>query len=476
MNILDVLESWSMHSGPLYRRLATAIQSAIASGEIPPGTALPAERHLAKSLALSRSTVVGAYDLLRAEGLVESRQGSGTWVAGAARTVAAGNTQQESLRGAALSGTDSLVDLATASLPADTSVLEAFDAIRGDLLIRLLSSAGYSALGLPELRRAVADTFTQDGIPTTADQVLITTGDQQALSLICGHVLELGDTAVVEDPTSPGILDLLREAPVAVRSCRSLSTAGAAPLVDTIAKANPGLVYVLSSLGPEGRVADDRELRTLAAALRDYAGVIVEDASSRYLVAGERPPLLAQLAPHASVLTVGSMSKVFWGGLRVGWIRGDENSILRLSRGKARADLGTPLISQLLAAWLLRRLDEVSANRISELSHRQQRAAQVVSGLLPEFRFEPPAGGATIWLRMPRGASRPFSELARRHGIAVVPGSALSAGGASDGYLRLALGSDDSAFRDGVQRLARAWTQYDNTAATRELTQAEPLV
>lgn len=481
MNILDALGDWSAHRGPLYRRLATAIQRAIADGDIPPGTALPAERNLARSLALGRSTVVGAYDLLRAEGLLESKQGSGTWVAGAARATARGAVPQESLRGAALSAAEHpgapIIDLATASLPAAQAVREALDALgggspSGDALDELLSSSGYSALGLLELRRAVAEVFTDDGVPTTPDQVLITTGDQQALSLICSQYLSLGDTAVVEDPTSPGMLDLLHEAPVAIRSSPSISRAGVRPLLEIVGRAHPALVYLFPALGPEGLASDEAELRTLAAALRGYSGaivedgVIVEDTGSRYLLpAGERPSLLAGLAPEAGILTVGSMSKVFWGGLRIGWVRGDENAILRLSRAKARADLGTPMLSQEVAARLLRRLNEVGEARERELSARREVALAVLQRSMPEFTCVRVDGGGTLWLKMPRGASRPFCEVAKRHGVAVVPGAALSAGGSSDAYLRVALGADAAAFAEGAERLAQAWSQYDQRAA-----------
>ncbi len=464
MNIIDALGGWSSQAGPLYRQLATAFRRAIETGEIPPGTPLPAERNLARQLAVGRSTVVGAYDLLRSTGMVESRQGSGTWVSGAARHASGRPMPQESLRGAALTGADSVIDLATASLPAAPVVAEALDGIRGPLLDRLLASTGYSAdsaLGLGELRRAVAAMFTADGLPTTPDQVLITTGDQQALALICGLALATGDTAVVEDPTSPGILDLLRGHPVTVRSCRSLSDGGARPVVDTLAKANPALLYLLTHLGPEGRASAEDDLRALAGALRSFGGLVVEDTSSRLLLADPRPGLLARLTPTANVLTVGSMSKVFWGGLRVGWVRGDEAVILRLSRAKARADLGTPLLSQLMSSWLLGRLDEVAAARIADLRARYADATTVIERLLPDFAFRTPDGGVALWLRMPRGASRPFVEVAARHGVAVVPGSALSPGGAGDHHLRVALGPDPETFAAGIALLAEAWAYYD---------------
>ncbi|MGZ8585846.1 MAG: GntR family transcriptional regulator, partial [Actinomycetota bacterium] len=81
LEFAPALDGWtSASSGPLYRRLADAIRAAIRRGEMPSGTRLPTERALAIELSVSRSTVVAAYDLLRGDGWLESRQGSGTWV------------------------------------------------------------------------------------------------------------------------------------------------------------------------------------------------------------------------------------------------------------------------------------------------------------------------------------------------------------------------------------------------------------
>lgn len=465
VNVLDALRGWSIHSGPLYRKLATAIENAVNRGDLPPGTVLPAERHLARALTVGRSTVVGAYDLLRSAGVVTSRQGSGTWVSGADRNAESQSVHPESLLGAALAGSDETVDLATASLPAAAAVRDALAAMRGELLEGLLDHSGYSAQGLPELRLAVADMFSREGLPTTAEQVLITTGDQQALSLILPHFLELGDSVVVEDPTSPGVLDLLRDMPVVIRNARSLSSSGSRGLLDIVAKSNPTLVYLLTSLGPEGYISDPHELRRFAEGTRDFDGVIVEDTSSRQLAPGTLPPYLASLARGTSVLTIGSMSKLFWGGLRIGWIRGDENIILRLARAKAKADLGTPLLSQLVSAWLLHRQKEVREQRLAELAARSADAAATIAKHLPSFSIDEYSGGVTLWMQMPRGASRPFAELARRYGVAIVPGDSLSPAGACDQFIRLSLGRSSAAFEDGVERLARAWSEYDSTAS-----------
>ncbi|BDI22567.1 PLP-dependent aminotransferase family protein [Herbiconiux sp. L3-i23] len=465
VNVLDAVGEWTIHSGPLYQRLAIAIRNAVLRGDLAPGTILPAERHMARALAVGRSTVVAAYDMLRSDGVLTSKQGSGTWVAGAERNASSRSSQQESLGRAALSGGEQLIDLATATLPAAPAVRDAIVALGDGMAEPLLEQTGYSALGLLELRRAVADMFSEEGLHTSPEQILITTGDQQALSLLTQHLLDTGDSVLVEDPTSPGMLDLVRREPVVVRSARSLSSSGEQALLGVVAKSEPSLVYLISSFGPEGLVCDGDSLRRLASGLRGFSGAVIEDSSSRHLLRDDAPPHLAALARDTTVFTVGSMSKLFWGGLRIGWIRGDENAILRLSRAKARADLGTPLLSQMLSAWLLRRLPEVKAQRHREIDLRTAEAVDVVRRELPDFELTEPAGAVSLWLRMPHGASRPFAETARRLGVAIVPGDSLSADGASDPYIRLALGADATAFADGVARLGRAWTEYDRGAA-----------
>lgn len=460
-NVLDAVGEWTMHSGPLYKRLATALRNAVSRGDLPPGTILPAERNMARMLAVGRSTVVGAYDLLRSDGVLTSKQGSGTWVAGAERNPASRGGQPESLGRAALSQNELVIDLATASLPAASAVREAVETLRGELLDHLLEQTGYSALGLAELRRAVATMYTDGGLPTTPEQVLITTGDQQALFLLTHHLVDSGDTVALEDPTSPGMLDLLRQRPVIVRATRSLASGGEQPMLDLIAKSSPALAYVITALGPEGLVSSRETMLRFAHGLRGFSGAIIEDTSSRQLVQEEVPPYLASLVRDVTVFTVGSMSKLFWGGLRVGWIRGDENAIVRLSRAKARADLGTPMLSQMIAAWLLHRLPEVQSERHHQVRNRMEEAAELLAERLPQFEAAPTFGAVALWLKMPRGASRPFAETARRFGVAIVPGDSLSSDGMSDPFVRLALGHSSSHFTDGVDRLVQAWAEYD---------------
>jgi DNA-binding transcriptional MocR family regulator len=187
---------------PLYARLAAAIGEAIGRGDRAPGTALPPERSLARRLAIGRTTVTSAYAQLRQEELVESRQGSGTWVGGATRN-ASGEAPRDSLPGAALRDTATFIDLATAAPPAPTRMRALIAALATGDAAAVLESPGYPPGGLPELRHDLAGRLTAQGLPTSADQVLVTTGGQQAVSLLCAHALRPGDAAVVRIPLAP---------------------------------------------------------------------------------------------------------------------------------------------------------------------------------------------------------------------------------------------------------------------------------
>lgn len=467
MNVLDVLGDWSSLGGPLYRRLATAIRTAIDRGHLPPGHVLPPERVMARSLAVGRATVVAAYDLLHDEQVLERRQGSGTWVSGAGRGQADG-ASRESLPGAAPAASPA-IDLATASLPAAHLIGELIGELPDTGLDALLDHSGYSPLGLPELRAAIAEMFTADGLDTAPHQILVTTGDQQALALLTEHLLAAGDLALVEDPTSAGLLDLLRARLATIRVMAPAATAGPGPAADLMTQVRARMTYLAIAPNPAGDVCPPEHMPPLCQAIDQAAGIVVEDTSSRDLSLVPVPPYLAQQAgthgeaTRERVVTVGSMSKLYWGGLRIGWIRASAGLIDRLGRIKARADLGTPLLSQFLAARLLRRRDEVRRVRVAELRASLAAAGTTIRSELPEFGWAPPQAGVALWLRLPAGSAAPFTELAYRHGVAVAPGTALSPTGGADDRIRVTYARPPAVFAEGARRLAHAWRDYSES-------------
>jgi DNA-binding transcriptional MocR family regulator len=211
-SIEAVLGAWSDGPGPLHRKLGEAIRRAIDQGMLAAGERLPAERELASRLAVSRSTVVTAFDALRADGLLESRQGSGTRVRQRSTRRAAptaGITLSPVYR-SLIDTHDEVISLACAIFPAHPAVAEAMvDVVTADGP-KLLTQIGYAPAGLPELREAVATMLTRDGTPTEPDEVLATTGAQQAVNLATQLLVRPGDGMVVESPSFAGTLDVFR--------------------------------------------------------------------------------------------------------------------------------------------------------------------------------------------------------------------------------------------------------------------------
>ena len=138
-----------------------------------------------------------------------------------------------------------------------------------------------------------------------------------------------------------------------------------------------------------------------------------------------RPPApIAAFDPEAPVLTVGSLSKLFWGGLRIGWIRASEELLSRITRLKIMADLGGSLVGQLGAVRLLAEAERVrQARRRKEMRERLDRLTKLLARHLPEWTWEAPAGGLSLWVKLPRGDAGAFAQVALRHGVAVVPGA-----------------------------------------------------
>lgn len=470
VDIIDALGGWSERPGPMYRRLASAMADAINRGDLVVGEALPAERALAAHLVVARSTVVAAYDLLRERGLIESRQGSGTWIAGASRQGMGAGRNPDSLRAAAYRDGSQTIDLATAALPAAPEVRDALREVAEEPDEQVFGAAGYHRLGLPRLREAIAQRYVEAGVPTSPEEILVTTGNQQAISLLADHFLNAGDIAVVEEPTPPGALDVLRALPVTVRTAPAVtSDDGPDQLLAQVRRGGARLVYVNPTLGLTGRVLSEHDRRRFMREAEALDVVVVGDESQRDLCFDDVPQPMAARGGTSTFVSIGSMSKLYWGGLRIGWIRAPEPVINRLGRTKARADLGTPIISQLVSARLLEHHDDVRRERLTWLEARLSDALETMRAHLPEFEVERPAGGLTLWVRMPRGLSGAFAELSTRFGVSVVAGSLLSHVGGVDDRIRIVYARERDEFEEGVRRLAEAWQVFSNRAVEADM-------
>jgi DNA-binding transcriptional MocR family regulator len=464
--------------GPLYRQLADALRRAIDRGEVTLGTVLPPERSLARELAVSRATVVAAYDRLKADGWLESRQGSGTWVrrpeADEASTdavatgrifLSAGGQEQRSGPGEHPEDAPTdVVDLSVAAVCGSPVVTETLASLTAEDIAPLTAHHGYLPQGYRPLRDAVAARFTAEGLPTGGEQMVVTTGAHQGISLVARQLLRPGDTVLVESPTFPGALDVFRRfgaRPVPV----PIDEHGVRVdlLEDLVVRSDPRLLYLGPHFhNPTGTVLPADRRATIAELSASRRLPVLEDLAMADVVLEDvdLPPAIAAFDTDAPIYTLGSTAKLYWAGLRVGWVRSPRDATSRTLAVKTVADLGSPLVSQLLAVRLLERREEVQAERRAELRPRRDHLVDLLGSHLPDWSFRVPAGGLSLWCTLPRGNAEEFAELAGRHGVVVVPGPALSVDEGNRRSLRIVFAGPEADLDEGVRRLAQAWTGY----------------
>src|SRR3954453_23361434 len=184
--------------------LADAIRALVVDGRLAVRTRIPSERALAPALGLSRGTVSRAYDRLRKDGYLVSARGAGSWLT---LPAGAGPAPPPSTF-----GTDRGLDLTTAALPAPEPLFSEASAKAAAQITRYTPGFGFVAQGLGPLREAIADRYTQRGAPTTADQILVTNGAQQAMHLLLTLLVTPGDRVLVDAPAYPRTLSAIRAA------------------------------------------------------------------------------------------------------------------------------------------------------------------------------------------------------------------------------------------------------------------------
>ena len=160
------------------------------------------------------------------------------------------------------------------------------------------------------------------------------------------------------------------------------------------------------------------------------------------------------------MITIGSLSKLFWAGLRVGWIRGSVPLIERLARLKALTDLGSSMVSQLIATRLMVSVDHVKQLRRQELTPRRNLLLEMLEQRVPSWNWRRPKGGLFVWVHLPKGDARDFAQEAIHRGVIVTPGITLSVDGTHTAWLRIPFLLPPDRLQPGLERLIEAWEHY----------------
>ena len=452
-----MLDGWaSTGHGSLSRRLAHGLRLLVDSGVLPGGWRLPPERVLAGQLAVGRTTVTQALDELRGEGLLASRQGSGTYVVGPAAPLPVGTRVAEHLS----SGPG--IDLAKGDAP-DLSHLPPVS-IEMWQLNATCGGAAVNAAGLPAMRQALAELYSRGGTTgpprtTEPDQIHVTAGSHQGSFLLVSALAAPGKTVAVAEFSYPGIFDVFDSCEVRPAPVR-LDRAGIVPesLDDVLDRDRPAALYYQAGPQiPTGQMTPRSRLRALAGIVDRHRVTVIEDTTLASLAFDGTVPMLADHCRAATVVSTGSLSKTCWTGMRLGWIRGPVPLIEQTIYRHLGFDLGPSVPSQLLALQLLPHLDDIAAQRRHRLETAVNIAVDQLADSIPDAAVTRPDGGSVLWARFPVPDSAPLVNLARRHGVRVAPGSIHAADKTAGPFVRIDVDRPTGLVREGIDRLARAW-------------------
>lgn len=319
--------------------------------------------------------------------------------------------------------------------------------------------------GDPALREQLATLLTERGAAADPADVIVTTGSQQALTLIAMALVRPGDRVLVEAPSYLAALQafqLVGAVPVPVPGDEH------GPLPDALAAAidehDPALLYLVPTFqNPTGRTIPAGRRSALAEVLGQRGVWVIEDdpyGELRYDGAPVRP-LAAEPAIAEQVVRVSSLSKVVAPGLRIGWIAAPRALRPALVIAKQATDLHTSTVTQAAARhWLTSgRLDAQLARLRDAYCERRDAFADALPRALPDgTTFEVPAGGMFIWARLPEGHdAQALLTRALEHDVAFVPGSAFYAAAPDRRTLRLSFTTHaPERLREGLSRLAAA--------------------
>jgi len=488
---------------PLYQQIEAFLRESIQSGSLAPHTRLPAIRRMAEDLGVNRITVENAYAELEADGLVCSRVGSGTYVLPDYRPAPPHNGNgmawplwQQELAARRQAHHDGLLSpevlagasqVAGSKTPAPSPELITFASGVGDsrlfpveelrkIIQTVMRRDGVAALGYGEprgyepLRTTIAQVLASQGIGVRPDNILITAGSQQAISLVTQVLLKPNDAVLVEVPTYGGALALFTAAGLRlVGVLIDENGMRVDELEKLLQQHHPKLIYTIPNFhNPTGTcLSGQRRSLLITLADRYNIPILEDDFVGDFRYEGRAQPALKALDPGGRVIFVSTFSKMLMPGLRVGFLAADGPIYEELVYGKRYNDMTTSnLIQRALESYVTVGRFEAHLHRSCQV-YRKRRDTMLwaIKQYLPAgVQVRTPQGGLFIWAQLPAGLSaNELLPLAWEEGATFAPGrSFFPTAREGRSYMRLNFAAQPpEAIIEGIKRLGRAMAKLD---------------
>lgn len=444
----------------LYRSVADHVERLIEEGTLAPGARIPSLRRLSRQLSVSLSTVGEAYRVLEDRGLIETRPQSGHYVrlidraapqepsrtssSTTAAEVDLGELLERLLEDASDPGCAVPLGAAVPSpefLPVSRLNTLLARAVRRDPV----ASQSYDSLpGRRELRTQIARRAMDAGCSLSPEDLVITTGAMEAITLSLRAVTQPGDTVAIETPTYHGFLQALQALHLKALEVATDPREGICLpcLEEALQKGRADACLIVGSFGnPLGHRMPDANRRALYDIIAAADVPLIEDDTYGDLPFDDRrPPAIKSFDTDGRVLLLSSFSKSLAPGYRVGWVAPGRYAEA-VKRAKFSASLATAVPTQMaLADYLAGAGVDRHLRRIRrKFKDLVRRMIVAVGEAFPEgTRVSRPAGGYVVWVEMPDAVDsfRLHTE-ALREGISLTPGPIFSASGKYSNCLRL---------------------------------------
>jgi len=469
---------------PAYMQICHQLRERILNGDMPAGTQLPPERALARSLKVSRTTVVNAYDELEADGLVKGYVGRGTIVVGAAartgaqpiawpahfsdlgRRLAQHAQPSELLTLAHLSAQPGIISLAH-GLPDPTllppeQLQKAWEAIVGQMGAAAVGTCPVQ--GTLAVREIIASHMRERGVSASPERVVVVNGSQHGLDLLLRLLAEPGDAVLVEVPTYFGALQCFQAWGVRLISVPVDEEGMDIERVEfLLARYHPRFIYTVPTYqNPTGATMSlERRERLLALAQRYQVPIVEDDPFGDLHFHQPPPPPIKALDRHGHVLYLSTFSKNLAPGLRVGWLVASSPLVERATLLNGVAELQPNTVGQHLVVEFARRgwlEEQIGLARSTYGVRCQAMDAALRRHRLPGLRWAVPEGGMFLWLHLPErvNAEKLLIETGQQ-GVVFLPGSLMYPAGDVRNVCRLNFSTpNQEAIEQGIATIAAA--------------------
>ncbi len=444
---------------PVYEQIRRQVEELVRDGLLPAGSKIPSVRELARDLGVSKNTVSIAYDELAAANLIETRQGSGTYVAARPDIAVGMNLRSRAEMSSALEEFPPMrwepyffrseffglpVSKRSTGLIRFTSAypdpgLFPFERIKQVASNMLWDPKEYFFdIGHPQGYQPLVEHLEKEmalaGVPLAEGEndIILTGGFQRALALVLDFLVQPGQKVAIEAPSYSGILNLLISRrigyvpiPVDVKGMDTEYLAGVLQRGEVQA-----IITIPTFHNPTGvTLVPERREHLLRLAMKHRVPVIEDDWGRLLHYEGPAAPPLKARDRGGYVIHIGTFSKVFLPGLRLGWITCPAQISVPLLRAKMGSDQSDSYFNQVLLHELIVKGHFARHLRRSLKEYKKRRDAMcqgLTQHLPPGCRFSTPAGGFSIWLELPQGInSMPLLTLAREAGVDFVPAAFL---------------------------------------------------